>query len=384
MPNPRRYTDPKPGEPISLVFTATGVGRYRTVLDYALQGQKRKQRRQTFATLTEARAHVAEVKALRKLGSLPNRDKKTFAVFMSEYLEDCEARVRSITLRTYRSALKPYVQALGSREMGHISVRDIEGVVRAQQELGRSRRTIGLGLSQTRAVFARAMRDGVVMRNVADGVAAVGRPPKPRTALSLEEFRQVSNYASQHRMAAAWVLTLFGLRRSEVVGLKWRDIDFSCQPAQLTIRAGRTENTVHLTPPKTLKGFRTLPLTEDLEQALRRWRASMINEFGIAIVSHDRFVFLNAQGNPVRPEWMSDEWKRLCVGAGISRNIVLHEARHTSVTMMRSSGVPDRIVAAWHGHDESTMRTTYDHANQDHTGLLSAATTLSALQSRSA
>lgn len=268
--------------------------------------------------------------------------------------------------------------------MGDISVRDIEGVVRAQQKSGRSKRTISLGLQQTRCVFVRAMRDGVIMRNVADGVAAVDRPPKLRSALSLEEFRHVSNYAAQHRMAAAWALTLLGLRRSEVVGLKWQDLDLISQPAQLTIRAGRTENRGDLTPPKTLKGYRTLPVPDELEQALRRWRSSIITEFGIAIVSHDRFVFLDAKGNPVRPEWMSDEWRKICIGAGVSRNVVLHEARHTSVTMMRSSGTPDRIVAAWHGHDESTMRTTYDHAGQDHTGLLSAASTLIELQGRSA
>jgi len=116
-----------------------------------------------------------------------------------------------------------------------------------------------------------------------------------------------------------------------------------------------------------------------MERSLRSWRTNVISEFGIVAISGDGFVFLNSKGLPVRPERLSDEWKRLFVAVGITRNVILREARHTSVTMMRSSGVPDRIVAAWHGNDESIMRAVYDHASQDHEGLLSAAAALSAL-----
>jgi integrase len=375
---------PKSGEPIKLVYTKSGECRYRTVLDYSSQGQNRKQRRQTFLTLTEARAHIAEVKTMRKFGSLPNRNKKTFELFVDEYLKDRADHVRSITHRTYVSALKPYVQEIGSREMGQISFSDIESIVRNQASEGKSKRTVSLGLTLTRSVFARAIREGVVLRNVAEGVSALGNPPKTRSALSHDEYRSVSSAAEQQPMAAAWILLLHGLRRSEVLGLQWQDIDLKSNTTTLTICRGRTEGNGNTTPPKTRQGSRILPLSEELEKSLRTWRASVLSEFGIAALAGDHFVFINSKGLPVRPEWLSDEWKRLCSAAGIIRNVVLHEARHTSVTMMRSSGVPDRIVAAWHGHDESTMRAVYDHPDQDHDGLLSAAAALSALRGKTA
>ncbi len=62
----------------------------------------------------------------------------------------------------------------------------------------------------------------------------------------------------------------------------------------------------------------------------------------------------------MRPERYSALWTRLCTAAGVPA-LPLHSARHTSVTVMRSMGVGDDVVAAWHGHDESTMRSVYSH-----------------------
>jgi integrase len=380
----KRQARPKTGEPIKLVFTESGEARYRTVLDYSSHGQDRKQRRKTFATLTEARAHVSEVKTLRKNGTLPNRDKKTFSAFVDDYLRDRADHVRPNTHRDYVSALKPYVQDLGKKDMGQISFGDIESVVRRQAQMGLSKRTTSVGLMHTRSVFSRAIREGVIVRNVAEGVASLGKAPQPRSALTLEEYQKVKLAAEQDPMATAWILLLHGLRRSEILGLQWQDVDLKSDPAELNIRRGRTGGTLETTPPKTRQGYRILPLTEEIGKLLKSLRTQVIKEFGIAANGDQCFVFLNNKGLPVRPEWLSDEWKRLCVTAGITRNVVLHEARHTSVTMMRSLNVPDRIVAAWHGHDESIMRAVYDHANQDQAALLSAADALSALQGKTA
>ena len=78
---------------------------------------------------------------------------------------------------------------------------------------------------------------------------------------------------------------------------------------------------------------------------------------------------------------MTDEWVRLCHKAGIERRVKLHEARHYSVVTMSTAGLPDRLVAAWHGPDEVTMRRTYDHANLDIDGLASIGRALEALRS---
>ena len=89
-------------------------------------------------------------------------------------------------------------------------------------------------------------------------------------------------------------------------------------------------------------------------------------------------MFVDEGGNPLRPEWYSDEWMRLCHSAGIRRRVKLHEARHYSVVAMRAAGLPDRLVAAWHGHDEVIMRRTYDHPDGDFEGLAEVGRALTA------
>lgn len=375
---------PRKGEPITLVTTARGEARYRTVLDYAPPGQARQQRRATFSTLTKARRHVASVKSRRESGALPTRDRDTFGRFADEFLAHRQPRVRPITYGTYVSALAHAREAFGEVPVGGLSAGHVESLVRAMADGGLSRRSVSLTLGLVRAVLARAVRQGASVRNVAEGIEPLGGASKARSALSVPEYREVAKAAAQHRLAAAWTLTLAGMRRSEVLGLRWQDLDMTHGKACLTVRNGRTGDGRTLTPPKTRSGARTLPLTEDMAQALRAWRSHLGETLGLVTVQPDAFVVVDEAGLPVRPERYSDEWVGLCRSTGIQRRVLLHEARHTSVTVMRASGVPDRIVAAWHGHDETIMRRTYDHAASDREALAEAAESLAALRKTSA
>jgi integrase len=76
------------------------------------------------------------------------------------------------------------------------------------------------------------------------------------------------------------------------------------------------------------------------------------------------FVAVDEHGQPLRPERWSDMWTQLCREANV-RPLTLHAARHSSVTLMRARGVPDHVIAEWHGHDEVIMRRTYSHADED-------------------
>ena len=374
----RTAAQPKPGEPITLVKTSRGEARYRTVLDYSPAGEPRQQRRATFTTLTEARAHVASVKARRATGALPTRDRDSFDQLADEYLADRRAQVRPITHGTYVSALKPAREAFGDRQVGKITMGDIEALSRTMAARGVTARTTKMTLGRVQAVLDRAVKQGAVLRNVAEGVAPLGSPSAKRRAMTNTEFQQVSAKAQEHPWAAAWTLALHGMRRSEILGLRWKDIDLVADNPVLHIRHSRTGDSERLTEPKTKLSFRSLPLTVEMVEAIRALRVELSGSFGLAAIRPEAFVFVTEAGEPIRPELLSDEWVRLCHNAGIRRRVILYEARHTSVTIMRASGVPDRIVAAWHGHDETIMRATYDHAGDDRDALAAAANALQA------
>jgi integrase len=69
--------------------------------------------------------------------------------------------------------------------------------------------------------------------------------------------------------------------------------------------------------------------------------------------------------NPVHPEWYSDEFRRLSKRAGV-KTIVLHEGRHTALSLMEKAGVPISIVSKWAGHyDTAFTYSTYVHASDE-------------------
>jgi integrase len=369
MSTAKRAAEPRSGEPISKVVTSSGAVRYRTVLDHAMPGEPRRQRRATFNSLSEARNHVAKIKSDRQRGALPKGD-ATFDEIAGEWLLDRERKgLRPATLRGYRDSLMHARAAFGHLPIERVSRADVERLASEMKARGLSGRTVSMCLGFVRSVLSRALSEGRTIRNVAVGVTGHGGPPGKRVALTVEEGRHVALRAREHRLEAAWLLSLSGLRRSEVLGLKWSDVDLDA--GTLHIRRSRVQvgKEEHIGGTKTARGTRSLPLSGDVLEALRSWRATLARDLGLQVVAAEKFLFVDVGGTPIRPEWYSDEWMRLCHLAGIRRRVKLHEARHYSVVAMREAGLPDRLVAAWHGHDEVVMRRTYDHADMDSQGL---------------
>jgi integrase len=190
------------------------------------------------------------------------------------------------------------------------------------------------------------------------------------------EARQVLEAARADRLEAAWHLALYGLRRAEIAGLLWSDIDM--EAGRLTIRetlvtvAGRPQTST----PKTERGARTLPLTEALAAALARTRRRQAGEQLRAgpAWQDSGHVVANEIGEPLHPDTISDRWDTLTKRAGV-RRIRLHDARHTCGTLMHLEGVPVAVIAAWLGHASAdfTMR-VYVHSQPD--ALAAAAETL--------
>ena len=163
------------------------------------------------------------------------------------------------------------------------------------------------------------------------------------------------------RSHACWLLSLAGLRRSEILGLRWTDLD-AASGALVIERSVTPDASGRRGAPagtKTDRGVRTLPLPPDIHAALRQLRKTQATRHGLA-QARDGWICLDEHGQPMRPDRYSALWTQLCTADGVPV-LPLHFARRTSVTRMRSMGVGDDVVAAWHGHDETTRRAVYSH-----------------------
>ena len=371
-----RVAQPRNGEPIRLVFTKTGLPRYRVTLDAEQStGGRRRQLRFTRSTLTQARELVAAHRTDLERGVLRSPDEQTFDQYAIEtWLSRRERspRVREKTVRGYRGALKQASSAFGSKRMDKVARADVELLVDSLVRAGRAASTVTLALFVIRSVFAEALDEGLVRRNPAAQIRPAGRKAFARPALTIEQIQRLRAHLQTDPRYACWLLTLYGLRRSEVMGLRWTDCDM--RSGLLTIARGRVLVDGHRTvvgQPKTERARRVLPMPADLVRALHALRDKQTEQFGTkqALVG---YLAIDELGEPMRPERWSDLWRRHCRAAGVP-DVTLHAARHSSVTAMRDLRVPDHIVAAWHGHDEYVMRRTYTHAQPEHLSAAAAA-----------
>ena len=299
------------------------------------------------------------------------RTTDTFTDYATAWLAAQTAR--KVTVGTYRSSMKHATTAFGTKPIAQVTRADVEAMTAALVANGRSQRTVALVLFLVRGVLDRAVEDGVVLRNVAAKVQSSGKPARKRSAFTAEDMTKLWRRLSTDPLAPCWLLTLLGLRRSELMGLCWSDIDLTKGTVQ--IERGRVLIDGHRTevgPTKTRRGVRTLPLPPEVVSAFKEMRERHAAEFGFDHVRTGPVV-VDPFGEPMRPERWSDLWRLNCRLAEVPE-VTLYSARHSSVTLMRDRGVPDHDVAAWHGHDEVVMRQTYSHAGEK--GLASAGAAL--------
>ncbi len=187
----------------------------------------------------------------------------------------------------------------------------------------------------------------------------IGRRRCSERPVDLLRFR---SFTDQDRMAGIWRLVLCGMRRSEVMGLSWNriDLDSGCVHivqgrVALVATPGRRD---HIDDPKSKQSWRSLqvetihPGTVELLR-LYQARTSGLGASGLVVV--------NAQGEPVHPEWFSSRFRALCRASGVPA-IRLHAVRHSVADMLASLGVPPVDAAAMLGHTTSVYLDTYARA----------------------
>ena len=182
-----------------------------------------------------------------------------------------------------------------------------------------------------------------------------------------DEIRQVLKTADNDRNGHLWYLALTGLRRGEIAGLRWSDIDFAAGTLTIVNNRAQAGKKVLEHAPKTLSSRRTLPLDEGLISVLRRASARYAGERLSLGTAHadSGYVAVNAAGEPYNPDSLTRMWHKMTEAAGV-RPIRLHDARHSCGTAMHLRGVPLAVIAKWLGHaDASITARIYAHSQDD-------------------
>ncbi|HTQ92499.1 MAG TPA: site-specific integrase [Streptosporangiaceae bacterium] len=245
---------------------------------------------------------------------------------------------------------------------------------------GLSPRSVRLTLGRLKAALALAVADRVLDYNPAEHVELPDQQRRAGTTWSEAELRAFAATAATDRLAACWLLSLLGMRRGEVLGLRWDDVDLSAGTVTIGRARVLVDGRVIEKTPKSARGVRTLPVDPGVSAALTALSAAQMAELDAAgpAYANSGYVAADELGQPLHPERYSDEFARLCRTAGVPV-IRLHDVRHTASSLMATAGVPDHIRAAWCGHTVAVQVGTYTHARAEDLAIAAAA--LSALLS---
>jgi integrase len=371
---------------IQTLTTADGSKRYRFTVDIGKDPVtgKRRQRRYTFSRMKEAKAEQARLTGSVHDGTFVDRSRETVSQTLDAYLRSACFERADNTRVSYEGALLPVRERLGLRKTQSLTRADIEQLRDWLLTEGRRRggapgtglgpRSVRLTLGRLKAALEQACEDGKLTVNPARYVKLPSQARRDGTTWSEGQLRAFLGVADADRLAAAWRPTLYGLRRGEVCGLRWEDVDLT----RRTVRIGRArvlvDAKVIVKAPKSDRGYRVLPLDDAAARALEVLQARQMEEMDAAgtAYANSGYVAADELGQPVHPEWFSDEFHRVAAAAGVPR-IRLHDGRHTVNSLMAAAGVPDHIRAAWCGHTVAVNVATYTHARPEDLAVAGAA-----------
>jgi integrase len=217
-------------------------------------------------------------------------------------------------------------------------------------------------------VLHAALRDAVRWGYLSRNVAAGADLPKPMTpemhVWNPEQLGVFLEHVRGDPLYAAWMLfATTGMRRGEVAGLRWSDVDLDA--GRVSPRRPRVlvDYEVHVSEPKTAKGRRSLALDPATVAALREHRTRQLEQrLAVGPRWQDSgLVFTWPDGRPIHPERFTRWFEQHARAAGLPR-IRLHDVRHSYATAALSAGVPAKVVSERLGHANIAITMdTYSH-----------------------
>lgn len=214
-----------------------------------------------------------------------------------------------------------------------------------------SRRTIQAARNTLRAALTNAQTEEIVSRNVARMVKlpTMRKRARAKSTWSVEEARNFLESAKDQRdpLYAAWVLILvLGLRKGEVLGLRWQDLDLDAGELSVSMQLQRVRGQlIHKERTKTEDSTDVLPLPAICVAALRIRQRRQQAECAARDRKWDGkgLVFTTRQGRPIEPRNVNRSFNHRCERAGV-RTIRVHDTRHTCGSLLAALDVHPRTA----------------------------------------
>ena len=351
-------------------------GRWEGRINLGWVDGKRVRKSVYAASREEAAQLLSEFSTQRDQGLPVPHGHDTVADFLMRWLEQVRPSVRPRTWEMYELYIRKHaIPGLKSLRLSALRPEHVRKLLAAKLKAGASPRSVTHLRTVLHTALQQAVDDKLLAWNPVS--SAVKRPAAKDykyTHLEIAEARAFLEAAKGSRFEAAFTVALsLGLRRGEIMGLRWSDIDLDSQ----TLRVEQTIAHLHakvagkagyyVGEPKTKRSRRTLALPDALIPMLRRQRVQQAETRLASGTSwQDRgLVFTNRNGGPVDPGAMHEDFKVVLRRAGLP-NMRLHDLRHSAASLLLAQGVALRTIMELLGHSTIALTAnTYGHSSRE-------------------
>jgi integrase len=347
----------KDGRYVGAFYAPTTAGTYKRVYVYG-------------RTWEQARDRLVEEQSKIVRGIPVAAESWTLGPYLDYWLETVvKPSRRPATYALYETIIRRYLKpGLGHHRLRRLSVPIVQAFLNAKLGEPHSIRNVHMMRQVLSAALSRAVREELLTRNVAKLTELPAWAPGDVRPWSVDETLAFLRAARTDLLYPAFVLLIiYGMRRGEVLGLRWRDVDLDTGTLRVRQQLQRTDHRLHQGPVKTRAGQRDLPIPGLVRVALlvrQQQQATDREAFGRAWTDTG-LVFTTRSGLPVEPRNLARSFRRICERHKI-RVIKVHHLRHTTASLLKQLHVParDAQLILGHAHISTTMQ-IYTHVDEE-------------------
>jgi integrase len=368
--------------------------RWRGDVSLGYDGQGKRKRVTVYGASQEE--VVQKVEALKRqvaTGTLQD-DKRTVKDYLEDWLKHKTLEVKPRTIESYTWLCNKYViPALGSVRLTKLAAQHVRKLIQDQNE-----KVSAVSANKCRAVLSeamrQAMRDGLLHRNPVDATKPLKTDKRKDVSWSNDETMLFLSVARVHRLYAAFYLALStGMRRGEILGLRWQDIE--SDTAYIRQNLISLAGDYAFSTPKTANSTRRIMLDPETVATLEGHRLKQLSEARDLgnewqPEKHMDLIFTSEAGTPINPRNFDRVWYYLqdkarvaykelgqteeekCVRekqtleGKVLPHIRFHDLRHIHVSLLNKAGVDARTIADRIGHtDPAFTLKRYAHVFED-------------------
>jgi integrase len=340
-------------------------GQWTFSVDVPGEGGRRRQlHRRGFATKRAASDALTEVLASVAHGTFVRPARTTVATYIDEWLSTLPSTGRRpSTVQGYNRLLRTHLLP----DLGHVELQSLTALAldrlyarllttgRRHAEGGLSTRTVRYLHTVTGKALADAERKGLVQRNV----ARLASPPSSSSARAPEmsawtpgEMSAFLEAAAGHHHGALFrVAGMTGLRRGELCGLRWADLDLEAGTVAVRRTITATPTGLVVGDVKTSRSRRVVDVDTATTAVLRRHLATQLEQRLLVGGGYtdQGYIFAMVDGSPWNPDTISQAFTRI-VGASTLPRIRFHDLRHSHASHLLAAGVNVKVVSERLGH----------------------------------